>query len=70
VSTEKSTSSSVDTGHKKARDNKSSTIVIYWWRPPVLPPRTDDLSTRSPSPGQINGSTSITQANTRSSSIR
>jgi hypothetical protein len=57
TSTEKSTSSSADTGHKKARDNKSSTIVRYWWRPPVLPPRTDGLSTRSPSPGQISGST-------------
>jgi hypothetical protein len=36
--TEKSTSSSVDTGRKKARDNKSSTIVRYWWRPPVPRP--------------------------------
>jgi hypothetical protein len=70
TSIEKSTSSSADMGHKKARDNKSSTIVRYWWRPPVLPPRTDGLSTRSPSPGQINGSTSITQENTRFSSIR
>jgi hypothetical protein len=70
VLTEKSTSSSVDTGRKKARDNKSSTIVRYWWRPPVLPPRTDGLSTRSPSPGQISGSTSTTRASTRSSSIR
>jgi hypothetical protein len=43
--TERSTSSLVDTGRKKARDNKSSTIVRYWWRPPVLPPRTDGLST-------------------------
>jgi hypothetical protein len=68
--TEKSTSSSVDTGRKKARDNKSSTIVRYWWRPPVPLPRTDGLSTRSPSPGQISGSTSTTQASTRSSSIR
>jgi hypothetical protein len=68
--TEKSMSSSVDTGHKKARDNKSSTIVRYWWRLPVLLPRTDGLSTRSPSPGKISGSTSTTQASTRSSSIR
>jgi hypothetical protein len=68
--TEKSTSSSADTGHRKARDNKSSTIVRYWWRLPVLLPRTDGLSTRSPSPGQISGSTSTTQANTRSSSTR
>jgi hypothetical protein len=64
-----STSSSVDTGCKKARENKSSMIVRYWWRLPVPPPRTDGLSTRSPSPGQINGSTSTTQASTRSSSI-
>jgi hypothetical protein len=42
---EKSTSSSADTGRKKARDNKSSTIVRYWWRLPVLPPHTDGLST-------------------------
>jgi hypothetical protein len=68
--TEKSMSSSVDTGRKKARDNKSSTIVRYWWRPPVPPPRTNGLSTRSPSPGQISGSTSTIQASTRSSSIR
>jgi hypothetical protein len=67
--TEKSMSSSADTGRKKARDNKSSTIVRYWWRLPILPPRTDGLSTRSPSPGQISGSTSTTQASTRSSSI-
>jgi hypothetical protein len=67
---EKSTSSLVDTGRKKARDNKSSTIVRYWWRLPVLPPRTDGLSTRSPSPGQISGSTSTTQACTRSGGPR
>jgi hypothetical protein len=67
---EKSTSSLADTGHRKARDSKSSTIVRYWWRLPVQPPRTDGLSTRSPSPGQISGSTSTTQASTRSSSIR
>jgi hypothetical protein len=68
--TEKSMSSLADTGRKKARDNKSSTIARYWWWLPVLPPRTDGLSTRSPSPGQISGSTSTTQASTRSSSIR
>jgi hypothetical protein len=45
VLTEKSMSSSADTGRKKARDNKSSTIVRYWWRLPVFPPRTDGLST-------------------------
>ena len=65
--TEKSTSSSTDMGRRKARDNKSSTIVRYWWWLPVLPPRTDGLSTRSPSPGQISGSTSTTRASTRSS---
>jgi hypothetical protein len=70
VLTQKSMSFSVDTGRRKVRDNKSSTIVKYWWRLPVLPPRTDGLSTRSPSPGQISGSTLTTQANTRSSSIR
>jgi hypothetical protein len=70
VLTEKSTSSSADTGHKKARENKSSTIVRYWWRLSVLPPRTGGLSTRSTSPGKISGSTSTTQASTRSSSIR
>jgi hypothetical protein len=68
--TERSMSSSVDTGCKKARDNKSSTIVRYWWWSPVLPPRTDGLSTRSPLPEQINGSTSTTRASTRSSLIR
>jgi hypothetical protein len=43
--TKKSTSFSVDTGCRKARDNKSSTVVRYWWRLPVLPPRTNGLST-------------------------
>jgi hypothetical protein len=43
--TERSTSSSADMGRKKPRDNKNSTIVRYWWRLPVLPPRTDGLST-------------------------
>jgi hypothetical protein len=38
ASTEKSTSSSADMGHKKVRGNRSSTTVRYWWRPPVLPP--------------------------------
>jgi hypothetical protein len=68
--TEKSTSFSVDTGRRKARGNKSSMTVRYWWRLSVLSPRTDGLSTRSRSPGQISGSTLTTQANTRSSLIR
>jgi hypothetical protein len=68
--TGKSTSSSADTDRKRAEDNKSSTIAKYWWRPPVLPLRSDGRSTRSPSLGPISGSTSTTQANTRSSSIR
>ena len=66
ASTERSTSSSVDTDRRKTEDSKSSTIAKYRWRPPVLPLRTDGRSTRSPSLGQINGSTSTTQANTRS----
>jgi hypothetical protein len=70
ASMEKSTSSSADMGHKKARGNKSSTTVRYWWRPFDLPPRIDGPSTRSPSLGWISGSTSITRASTRSSSIR
>jgi hypothetical protein len=70
VSIEKSPSSSVDMGRKKAKGNKSSTIVRYWWQPLVLPPRIDGPNTRSPSPRQISGSTSTTQASTRSSSIR
>ena len=70
ASTEKSTSSSVDMGRKKARGNKSSTTVRYWWRPLVLPPHTGGRSTRSLSLGRINGSTSTIQANTRFSSIR
>jgi hypothetical protein len=68
--TGKLTSSSADTGHRKARDSKSSTIVRYRWRLTVHPPRTDGLSTRSPSPGQISGSTLTTQASSRSSSIQ
>jgi hypothetical protein len=70
ASTEKSTSSSADMDRKKARDNRSSTTVRYWWRPPVLPPRIDGLNTRSPSLERISGSTSISQASTHSSSIR
>jgi hypothetical protein len=38
ASMEKSTSSSADMGHKKARGSKSSTTAKYWWWPPVLPP--------------------------------
>jgi hypothetical protein len=70
ASTERSMSSLADTDRWRTRDNKSSTIARYWWRLPVLSPHTDGRSTRSPSPGQISGSTSTTQANTRSSSIR
>jgi hypothetical protein len=66
----RSTSSSADTDRRRTEDNKSSTIARYWWRPPVLPLRIDGRSTRSPSLGQINGSTSTTQANIHSSSIR
>jgi hypothetical protein len=65
ASTEKSTSFSADTGHKKTRDNKSSMIVRYWWRQPVHPLRTDGPNTRSPSLGHISGSTSTTPASTR-----
>jgi hypothetical protein len=64
--TEKSTSSSADMGRKKARGNRSSTTVRYWWRPQVLPPHIDGLNTRSPSLGQISGSTSTIRASTRS----
>jgi hypothetical protein len=70
ASTEKSTSSSADMGRKKARGNKSSTTIRYWWRPLFLPPRIDGPSTRSPSLGRISGQTSTTRASTRSSSIR
>jgi hypothetical protein len=69
ASTEKSTSFSANTGHRRTKDNKSSTIVRYWWRLPVHPLRTDGLSTRLPSLGQISGSISTTPASTRSSSI-
>jgi hypothetical protein len=68
--TGRSMSSSTDTGRRRTKDSKSSTIAKYWWQPPVLQLRTDGRSTRSPSLGRINGSTSTTQANTRSSSIR
>jgi hypothetical protein len=68
--TGRSTSSSADTDCRRTEDNKSSTIARYWWRPPVLPPHTGGRSTRSPSLGRINGSTSTIRANTRSSSIR
>jgi hypothetical protein len=70
ASTERSMSSSVDTDRRRTRDNKSSTIVRYWWRLPVHPPHTDGQSIRSPSPGQTSGPTLTTQENTRSSSIR
>jgi hypothetical protein len=70
ASTEKSTSSSADMGRKKARGNKSSTTVRYWWRPLDLTPRINGPSTRSPSLGRISGSTSTTRASTHSSSIR
>jgi hypothetical protein len=60
ASTKRSTSSSADTDRKRTEDSKSSTIAKYWWRPPVLLLRTDCRSTRSPSLGQINGSTSTT----------
>jgi hypothetical protein len=69
ASMEKSTSSSADTGHKRTKGSRSSTIDRYWWRPPVLPPRIDGQNTRSPLLRWINGSTSIIQASTRSSSI-
>jgi hypothetical protein len=45
ASMEKSTSSSVDMGCKRARGSRSSTTVRYWWRPPVLPPRIDGPNT-------------------------
>jgi hypothetical protein len=70
ASMEKSTSSSADMGRKKARGNKSSMIVRYWWRPLDLPPCIDGPSTRSPSLGRISGPTLTTRASTRSSSIR
>jgi hypothetical protein len=68
--TGRSTSSSADTDRRRIEDNKSSMIARYWWRPPVLPPHIGGQSTRSLSLGRINGSTSITQDNTHSLSIR
>jgi hypothetical protein len=41
VLTGKSTSYSVDMGHKKVRGNRSSMTVRYWWRPPALLSRID-----------------------------
>jgi hypothetical protein len=55
ASMEKSTSSSVDTGRNTTKGSRSSMIVRYWWRPPVLSPRIDGPSTQSPSLGRING---------------
>jgi hypothetical protein len=45
ASTEKSTPFSADTGRRRTKDNKSSTIVRYWWRLPVHPLRTDGPNT-------------------------
>jgi hypothetical protein len=45
ASTEKSTSSLADTGLKRAKGSRSSTTVGYWWRPPVLSPRTGGPNT-------------------------
>jgi hypothetical protein len=70
TSMEKSMSSSEDTGHKRAKGSKSSTIDKYWWQPPVLPPPIGGQNTRSPLLGRTNGSTSIIRASTRSSLIR
>jgi hypothetical protein len=70
TSTERSTSSSEDTGRKRTKGSRSSTIDRYWWRPPVPPPPIGDQNTRSPLLGWINGSTSIIRESTRSSSIR
>jgi hypothetical protein len=70
VSTERSTSSSEDTGRKRKKGSRSSTIDRYWWRLPVLPPPIGGQKTRSPLLGRINGSTSIIRASTRSSSIQ
>jgi hypothetical protein len=70
ASMEKSTSSSADTGHKRTKCHRSSTVARYWWQPPVLPPRINGQNTRSPSLGRINGSTSIIRASTHSLSIR
>jgi hypothetical protein len=45
ASTGKSTSSSTDTGRRKASGNRSSTTGRYWWQPPVHMPRTSGSST-------------------------
>jgi hypothetical protein len=42
ASMEKSMSSLADTGHKRTKGSRSSTIDRYWWRPPVLPPPIGD----------------------------
>jgi hypothetical protein len=70
ASTGRSTSSSEDTGRRRIEGSRSSTTDRYWWQPPVPQPPIGGQSTRSPSPGRINGSTSTIQASTRSSSIR
>jgi hypothetical protein len=70
ASTERSTSSSEDTGRRRTEGSKSSTTDRYWWRPPVLQLPIGGRSTRSPSAERINGSTSTIWASTRSSSIR
>jgi hypothetical protein len=70
ASMEKSTSSSVDMGHKRTKGSRSSTIDRYWWRPRVFPPRINGQNTQSPLLGRINGSTLIIWASTCSSSIR
>jgi hypothetical protein len=70
ASMERSTSSSEDTGRKKTKDNRSSTVDKYWWQPPVLLPPIGGQNTRSPLLGRISGSTSIIRASTLSSSIR
>jgi hypothetical protein len=70
MSMEKSTLSSADTGRRRAKDNRSSTTVRYWWQPPVHPPHIDGPNTRSPSLGRISGSTSTIRASTHFSSIR
>jgi hypothetical protein len=68
VSMEKSTSSLADGLQESKRQQKLNDrqILVESIGPPA---RIDGLNTRSPSPGRINGSTSITRASTRSSSI-
>jgi hypothetical protein len=70
ASTGRSTSSSEDTGRRRTEGSRSSTTDIYWWQPPVPQPPIGGQSTRSPSPGRINGSTLTIRVSTRSSSIR